>query len=141
MCAPLLQSCPTLCYPMDYGPPGFFVDRILQTRVLEWVACLLQGIFPTQGSNPCLLSFLHWQVGSLPQALPGKPMKRPEVLLNISWLGKHWGKNVLISSFLQQFTGGQDQNVFLYAEQRHFILIFRQKDSFLKTGHCMCLHL
>ena len=24
---------------------------------------LLQGIFPTQGSNPCLL---HWQVGSLP---------------------------------------------------------------------------
>ena len=30
---------------------------------------LLQGIFPAQGSNPCLL---HWQVGSLPLALPGK---------------------------------------------------------------------
>ena len=27
---------------------------------------LLQGIFPTQGSNPRLLCFLHWQVGSLP---------------------------------------------------------------------------
>ena len=27
---------------------------------------LLQGIFPTQGSNPCLLRLLHWQVGSLP---------------------------------------------------------------------------
>ena len=27
---------------------------------------LLQGIFPTQGSNPCLLCLLHWQVGSLP---------------------------------------------------------------------------
>ena len=26
----------------------------------------LQGIFPTQGSNPCLLSLLHWQVGSSP---------------------------------------------------------------------------
>ena len=26
---------------------------------------LLQGIFPTQGSNPCLLSLLHWQLGSL----------------------------------------------------------------------------
>ena len=27
---------------------------------------LLQGIFPTQGSNPCLCVFLHWQGGSLP---------------------------------------------------------------------------
>jgi len=34
---------------------------------------LLQWIFPTQGSNPCLLSLLHWQVGSLPLAPPGKP--------------------------------------------------------------------
>ena len=33
---------------------------------------LLQGIFPTQGSNPCLLCLLHWQVGSLPLAPPGK---------------------------------------------------------------------
>ncbi|XP_069426855.1 cilia- and flagella-associated protein 119 isoform X1 [Ovis canadensis] len=30
----------------------------------------LQGIFPTQGSNPCLL---HWQVGSSPLESPGKP--------------------------------------------------------------------
>ena len=29
---------------------------------------LLQRIFLTQGSNPCLLHFLHWQVGSLPLA-------------------------------------------------------------------------
>ena len=28
--------------------------RILQARILEWVAILLQGIFPTQGSNPDL---------------------------------------------------------------------------------------
>ena len=27
---------------------------------------LLQGIFPTQGSNPCLLRLLHWQVDSFP---------------------------------------------------------------------------
>ena len=33
---------------------------------------LLQGIFPTQGSNPDLLCLLHWQVGSLPLAPPGK---------------------------------------------------------------------
>ena len=32
---------------------------------------LLQGIFLTQGSNPYLLCFLHWQVGSLPLVPPG----------------------------------------------------------------------
>ena len=34
---------------------------------------LLRGIFPTQGSNPCLLCLLHWKVGSLPLPPPGKP--------------------------------------------------------------------
>ena len=29
---------------------------------------LIQEIFQTQGSNPCLLPLLHWQVGSLPLA-------------------------------------------------------------------------
>ena len=35
---------------------------------------LLQGIFLTQGLNPSLLGLLHWQVGSLPLAPPGKPL-------------------------------------------------------------------
>ena len=33
---------------------------------------LLQGIFPTQGSNLHLLCLLHWQAGSLPLVPPGK---------------------------------------------------------------------
>ena len=33
-----LQSCPTLCGPMDRSPPGFPVPGILQARTLEWVA-------------------------------------------------------------------------------------------------------
>ena len=32
---------------------------------------LLQGIFPTGGSNPCLLHLLHWQAGSLALAAAG----------------------------------------------------------------------
>ena len=36
--AKLLQSCPTLSYPMDCSPPGCSVHRIFQARVLEWVA-------------------------------------------------------------------------------------------------------
>ena len=34
---------------------------------------LLQGVFLTQGSNTHLLCLLHWQVGYLPLAPPGKP--------------------------------------------------------------------
>ena len=33
-----LQSCPTLCHPVDGSPPGFLVPGILQARTLEWVA-------------------------------------------------------------------------------------------------------
>ena len=36
--AALLQSCPTLCDPIDGCPPGFPVPGILQARTLEWVA-------------------------------------------------------------------------------------------------------
>ena len=33
-----LQSCPTLCDPIDGSPPGSYVPGILQARILEWVA-------------------------------------------------------------------------------------------------------
>ena len=33
-----LQSCPTLCDPIDGSPPGPTVPEILQARILEWVA-------------------------------------------------------------------------------------------------------
>ena len=36
--AKLLQSCPTLCDPIDGSPLGSSVPEILQARTLEWVA-------------------------------------------------------------------------------------------------------
>ena len=33
-----LQSCPTLCDPMDHNPPSSYVHGILQARILQWVA-------------------------------------------------------------------------------------------------------
>ena len=36
--AKLLQSCPTLCDPIDGSPLGCPVPEILQARTLEWVA-------------------------------------------------------------------------------------------------------
>ena len=39
------------------------------------VGAVLQGIFPTQGSNLYLLCLLDWQAGSLPLGPPGKPQQ------------------------------------------------------------------
>ena len=33
-----LQSCPTLCDPIDGRPPGFSISGSLQARTLEWIA-------------------------------------------------------------------------------------------------------
>ena len=38
VCAQSLQSCLTLCDPMDYSLPGSSVHGIIQARILEWVA-------------------------------------------------------------------------------------------------------
>ena len=50
------QSCPTLCDHMNLSPPGSCVHGSLQVRITGVGShSLLQGIFPTQGSNPGLL--------------------------------------------------------------------------------------
>ena len=41
--AKLLQSCPTLCDPIDGSPPGSSVPGILQGRILEWIAISLSA--------------------------------------------------------------------------------------------------
>ena len=46
-----LQSCPTLCNPIDGSPPGSLVSGILQARTLEWGAIAFSGILP----NNCLI--------------------------------------------------------------------------------------
>ena len=72
-----LQSCPTLCDPMNCSPPGpsSLLSRWDSPGKNTGVGChaLLQGIFLTQRSNWCLICLLHWQVGYLPLAPPGEP--------------------------------------------------------------------
>ena len=44
-----LQSCPTLCDPIDGSPPGSPVPGILQTRTLEWVAISFSNAWKWKG--------------------------------------------------------------------------------------------
>ena len=56
-------------------PAGSSIRGMLQARILEYIAMpSSREIFTTQGWNPCLLCLLHWQVGPLPLARPGKPL-------------------------------------------------------------------
>ena len=56
VCVLVVQSCPTLCDPMDCSQPGSSVHGIFQARTLELVAIPFSRIFLTQGSN---LGLLH----------------------------------------------------------------------------------
>ena len=48
----VIQSCPTLCDPMDYSPPGSSVHEISQARILERVAISFSGDLPNPGIEP-----------------------------------------------------------------------------------------
>ena len=63
------KLCLTLCDPMDYSPPHSFCSWELPGKN-NGCHFLLQGIFPTQDLNLCILP---WQEGSLPLSHHGSP--------------------------------------------------------------------
>ena len=56
-----LQSCPTLCDPIDGSPPGSAVSGILQARTLEWVAISLSPLLSPPGQPLALITLLRSQ--------------------------------------------------------------------------------
>ena len=57
-----LQSCPTLCDPIDGSPPGSPIPGTLQARTLEWVAvsfstCYHLACRLLQSLKPCFMSY------------------------------------------------------------------------------------
>ena len=75
MLAKSLQSCPTLCNPMDCSPPGSSVHGILQERILEWGAISCSPV----DSHLCLVTYiadtpdqkaLAWKLTKIPALFP-----------------------------------------------------------------------
>ena len=62
--AKMLQLCPPLCDPINCIPPGFSVHRILQARILEWVAMPSSRGSSQPWDNTCVpnISFIGRQV-------------------------------------------------------------------------------
>ena len=75
-----LQSCPTLCDPIDGSPPGSPIPGILQARTLEWVAisfCIVYIIFFFHPLVQCVvrkLSLYFVQYSYLSRKLTEKAM-------------------------------------------------------------------
>ena len=70
------------CDPRDYNPPGSLPMGFPRQEYIVGCHFLLQGIFPTQGSNP---SFLHWQADSLPLSHQGNQMEYKTCVLKNSF--------------------------------------------------------
>ena len=78
-CVEVLQSCPSLCDPMDYNPPDSSVHGVLQARILEWDAMPssrrssrlreVETVSPAAPVTPAL------QADSLPLSQQGSPLK------------------------------------------------------------------
>ena len=65
VCTKLLQSCLTLCDPMDCIPPGSSVHGILQARILEWVTISFSR-GPSQPRDSIWVSYLPASAGIVP---------------------------------------------------------------------------
>ena len=71
-CAKSLQSCVTLCRPIDCSLPGSSVYGILQARILEWVAISFSRASSQPRDQTHVSCLLHRHSSSLPLAPPGK---------------------------------------------------------------------
>ena len=66
-------SCPTLCNPMDWNPPGSSVLGIFQARILEWIAISYFKDLPDPGIEPKSPAL---QVDSLLLSHQGSPLNK-----------------------------------------------------------------
>ena len=126
----VIQSCPTLCDPMDCSLPGFSVHGDSPGKSNR-VGChaLLQRIFPTQGLNPCLLWLLHcrWIFTTEPS---GKP------LYDIQFSSVQLLSRVLL--FAIPWTAAHQASLFITNSQS--LLKLTSTESVMPSNHLILCH-
>ena len=99
-----LQSCPTLCDPMDGSPPGFPIPGILQARTLEWGAIAFSNAWKWKGKVKSLsrvrLLATPWTAAH--QAPPSMGFSRQEYWSGVPLPSPKWPlSNVFIMCLLK----------------------------------------
>ena len=75
------QSCPTLCNPMDYRPPGSSVHGVSLIRILEWVAMPSSTDLPNPVVKPTSLVSLALAGRFFTTVSPGKPYENNKLVM------------------------------------------------------------
>ena len=92
MHAKLLQSCLTLCDPMNCSPPASSVHGILQAGILEWVA-----IPSSRGSSPPRDQAWVSRIAGKLLYLIKLPCKKYKIKLSFKHLQKLWKQGLIIT--------------------------------------------
>ena len=84
MHAKLLQSCPTLCNPLDCSSPGSSVHEILQARILEYscLPCPPPGDLPDPGIKPVSSVVPALEADSLSLSHQGNPSRNIYLIIS-----------------------------------------------------------
>ena len=140
-----LQSCPTLCNPIDGLPPGSPVPGILQAKTLEWVAISFSNAWKSK-MKVKLLSCIQLFVTSWTaayQAPPSMGFFRQEY-----WSGVplpsleerliQWKITVVGWTLVRDLVG--IQSCLMRAIHRSFLLFLKQRHWELKDRVCVCVH-
>ena len=115
-----LQSCPTLCDPIDGSPPGSPVPGILQARTLGWVAISFSNAWKwkVKGSHPVMSD------SSRPHGLQPTRLLRPW-----DFPGKSTGVGAIAFSISEVYFAINTlwiQSAFLYLKCFYWKLIFKR---------------
>ena len=127
-----LQSCPTLCNPIDGSPPGSPIPGILQARTLEWVAISFsnarKGKVKVKSLSRVRLLATSWTAAH--QAPPSRGFSRQEY-----WSG------VPLHSPLTWFKWHQNSFIFILTCPQwllyHSAYIFTIRNKFIRVYHCL----
>ena len=137
-----LQSCPTLCDPIDGSPPGSPVPGILQARTLEWASISFSNAWKWKVKVKSLsrvrLLAIPWTAAY--QAPPSMGFSRKEYWSGVPlpslilWL--HQYKDDYINYLLKCFLQPESSFFFLFAKE-HKILSWALK-NIVGARPCVC---
>ena len=120
-----LQSCPTLCDPIDGSPPGSPVPGILQARTLEWVAISFSDAWKWKVKVKLLsrvrLLATPWTAAY--QAAPSMGFSRQEYWSGVPLPSPERSYLVISYFFQEQKTWPETDSLFLHLSHHLFLII------------------
>ena len=113
-----LQSCPTLCDPIDRSPPGSSVPGILQARSREWVAISFSNAWKwkVKGKSLSRVWFLVTPWPAAYQAPPSMGFSRQEY-----WSGVPLFTHICVSFYTNMFNTVAEKYSFIFIDKYAYL--------------------